>query len=134
MIQASNVKSSLLNVIPLYLPAFRKAPTALPGIKILPKYSMLSVLGGTSVVTSGKVLSAVILLGCFPEFVYTYCTDIFSLYKIKTTHRSNETQWSPFVSFHPILLHAVREHSFVYRLVVIFLSEYTYIPRDRHTE
>lgn len=135
MIQASNVKSSLLNVIPLYPPAFRKAPTALPGINILPKYSMLYLF----------------LVGpqWWPQVQYCLqwpCCDIFqSLYTyIVQTYSHctrlgqhigpNETQWSPFVSFHPILLHAVRDHSFVYTLVVIFLSEYTYIPRDRHIE
>lgn len=87
---------------------------------------------GIPMVTSGNILSALILLGYFPELV---CHVVQTYSRTRTGHavRPNKTRQSPFVPFHPIPLPAPKEHSFVHSFLVVFLSEYMYFHKDTHT-
>ena len=59
-----------INSIPIYLPALSKAPSALQHIKITRKYLVFYLfLVGTQMVTKDKLLTALFLLGYFPEFI-----------------------------------------------------------------
>lgn len=87
---------------------------------------------GIPMVTSGNILSALILLGYFPELV-RHVVQTYSRARSGQAVGPNKTQWSAFAPFHPIPPHAPKEHSFVYSFLVMFRCGYMYIHKDTHT-